>query len=76
MNVQVGQEIYGQYGAMIPTVYGIVDRIDEDDVVYFYDRYEPEQVYTVPAERIQAVRGNVDLAELPLKIGVYAKETV
>lgn len=75
MKVEIGQKIYGQYGAMIPTVYGIVDRI-EDDIVYFYDRYEPEMVYTTPVDYIKPLLGDEMFDEVPLAIGVYAKETV
>ena len=71
MKIKVGQKIFGQYGAGIPPVYGIVDRIDDNGVVYFYDRYEPEAVYTTPLEYIKPLRG--DIAErYPLAVGVYA----
>jgi len=72
MKVEVGQKIYGQYGAMIPTVYGVVDRIDDNGVVYFYDQYEPESVYTTPQEYITPLQGPDDIFELPLAVGVYA----
>lgn len=71
MKVEVGQKIYGQYGAMIPTVYGVVDRIDDNGVVYFSDRYSPEDVYTTPQEYIQPIKGDVSIEELPLAVGVY-----
>lgn len=72
MKVEVGQKIYGQYGAMIPTVYGVVDRIDDNGVVYFYDQYAPEEVYTCPTEYIAPLQRPDDIFELPLAVGVYA----
>jgi len=72
MQIQPGDRIYGQYGARIPTVYGIVDRIDSQGVVYFSDRYAPEDVYTCPLEYIQPLKGNATIEELPLAVGVYA----
>ena len=72
MQIKPGDKIYGQYGARIPTVYGIVDRVDSQGVVYFYDRYEPEAVYTCPTEYIKSLKGDVKIEELPLAVGVYA----
>ena len=71
MQIKPGDKIYGQYGAMIPTVYGIVDRVDSQGVVYFSDRYNPEAVYTTPMEYIKPIRGDVKIEELPLAVGVY-----
>ena len=71
MQIRPGDKIYGQYGAMVPTVYGIVDRVDSQGVVYFSDRYSPEDVYTCPLEYIQPLKGNVKIEELPLAVGVY-----
>ena len=72
MVLKPGDKIYGQYGAQIPTVYGIVDRIDCEGVVYFSDRYAPEEVYTCPLEYIKPLRGDVAIEEVPLAVGVYA----
>ena len=72
MQIKPGDKIYGQYGAMIPTVYGVVDRVDSQGVVYFSDRYAPEDVYTCPLEYIKPLQGNVKIEELPLAVGVYA----
>ena len=38
MNIKVGMNVFANWGAMYPVVYGVVDRI-EDDIVYFYDKY-------------------------------------
>lgn len=71
MKVEVGYKVYANYGAMHPIIHGIVDRIDENNVVYFYDRYEPEEVYTTPMEYIED-RIPVENGDVPMKIGVYA----
>jgi len=72
MQIKPGDKIYGHWGAQFPTVYGIVDRVDDNGVVYFSDRYAPEEVHTCPLEYIQPLRGNVSIEELPLAVGVYA----
>jgi hypothetical protein len=51
--VQAGDKLTANYGAMFPTVYGVVDRIDDSGIVYFYNEYSPEDVYTVPATSIE-----------------------
>jgi hypothetical protein len=71
MKVEIGDKVYANYGAMFPIVHGIVDRIDENNVVYFYDRYEPTEVYTTPMKYI-GNRIAVENGEVPMKIGVYA----
>lgn len=68
--VKVGDKIYGVWGAMHPVVYGVVDRIDENDVVYFSDEHAPEEVYTTPAEYIRPLTNGVN--SLPTAVGVYA----
>lgn len=70
--VKAGDKIYGVWGAMHPVVYGVVDRIDDNGVVYFYDEHAPEEVYTTPQEHITSLQGPDDIFELPLTPGVYA----
>ena len=67
MKVEIGQNVFANYGAMYPVVYGIVDRI-EDGVVYFYDKYCPEEVWTCLEENIEEICKN----RTHNKIGVYA----
>lgn len=65
MNIKVGMNVFANWGAMYPVVYGVVDRI-EDGIVYFYDKYCPEEVWTVPVDGIKTKD------ETHMKIGVYA----
>ena len=53
MKVEIGDKVYGNYGAMHPIVFGIVEDIDRDGVVTFFDRYDPSERYTVDIGDIQ-----------------------
>ena len=67
MNIEIGSSIVAQYGATIPTVYGVVTAI-EDGMVYFRDQYSINDLYSAGLDSIKQLKGP---DELMPAVGVY-----